>query len=334
MSGTAEQPITVKAAAGARVIIDGSLIIAGQHTIWEDIEMMYSGWLTRETAQEGSAPSDLPISKSLTVNADHTTIRHCVIHDLAMVGSFAAAALWQDNVIYHIGWDAPDRGHGHALYMQNSGAECVVKANVFSNPYGWGLHAYTQGGHIDDITAIDNTCYNAGVPANSGANNMLIGGYAIAQRPKLQHNCTYNGYGINIGYDAGAADVILTDNIAPDSITLVNCTFTEQSGNVTTVDTLTVKVTPTSYGGIITIYNPDEQDTVTINVSTVLAAGAAYRLRNSQDYYGDVEMGSVREDGTIEIDMRAVSHSVAAIVAGTAEATVFPAFGCFVLEAA
>lgn len=335
MQGTATLPITVRAETGKRVIIDGALTINGQHTVWEGLEVMYSGWSSRVSAFGVPSPSDIPLSKSMNINADYTTIRRCIIHDLATVGSFAAAALWDSNIIYHIGWDAPDRGHGHALYMQNSGAECLVKRNVFSNCYGWGLHAYTQGGHIDDITATDNTCYNAGVPADSGANNILIGGYTVAQRPKLQRNCTYGASGgNNVGYDAGATDVVLTDNYAPDGITLVNCTFAEQSGNVSAPQSDNyIVVLPTDYGGIITIYNWSGYDHVTVNVSTVLAAGALCRLHNSQDYYGDVATGNVAGDGTISIDMRAASHSVAAIVAGTAEATVFPAFGCFVIEA-
>lgn len=333
MEGTAGQPITVKPETGKRVIIDGSLTINGQYTIWQDIEMMYSGWSTRQTLQEGSNPSDMPINKTVTVNGAYTTMRRCRIHDTAGVGSFAAGAVWEDCDIFHNGWDAPDRGHGHGLYIQNSGARCYVRRNAIHANYGWGIHAYTEGGHIDNLTIEDNVCYDAGDPAGGTNNNGLVGGYAVAQSPELRRNLSYGANGINVGYAAGASDVVLTDNIAPDGITLVNCTFLEQSGNVTTVNELTVKVTPTFYGGIITIYNPALSDTVIVNVSSVLSAGAAYRLRNSQDYYGDVVTGNVAGDGTITVDMRAVSHSVAAIVAGTAEATVFPAFGCFTIEA-
>ena len=297
--------------------------------------MTYSGWTTRHTEQTGSNPSDLPISKSLTVNGSHTTVKRCQIHDLATVGSFSpAGAIWDDNHIYHIGWDAPDRGHGHALYIQNSGARAYVRRNIFNGCYGFGEHGYTQEGHIDYITTEDNTSYGASSPINRSSNNYLVGGYTVAVSPEFRRNLSYGANGINVGYDAGATDVVLTDNIAPDGITLVNCTFAEQSGNVTTVDVLTVKVVQTSYGAIVTIYNPAELDTVNVNVSAVLPANAAYRLRNSQDYYGDVVTGNVAGDGTITVDMRAVSHSVVAIVAGVSEATVFPAFGCFVLEAA
>lgn len=334
IQGTADQPITIKAATGARVIIDGSLIIVGQHTVWQDIEMTYSGWTTRRTEQTGSIPSDLPIDKTLIVNGANTTIRRWQIHDLAGVGSNGAAAVWEDNHISHIGWDAPDRGHGHALYIQNSGARCYVRRNIMNGCYGFGEHGYTEGGHIDYITTEDNTSYGASSPIERNSNNYLVGGYQVAKSPEFRRNLSYGAAGVNIGYAAGATDVVLVDNIAPDGITLVNCTFAEQSGSVTTVDELTVKVVQTSYGAIVTIYNPDAHDTVTVNVSAVLAAGAPYRLRNSQDYYGDVVTGNVAGDGTIEIDMRAVSHSVTQIVAGTAEATVFPAFGAFTIEAA
>jgi hypothetical protein len=84
----------------------------------------------------------------------------------------------------------------------------------------------------------------------------------------------------------------------------------------------------------ITIYNWDEADSAVVDVSGVLAAGAPYKLHNAQDYYGDIVTGNVAIDGTITVDMRAVAHTVAAVIGWDhAEVNAFPTFGCFILEA-
>lgn len=85
----------------------------------------------------------------------------------------------------------------------------------------------------------------------------------------------------------------------------------------------------------IIVRNRAAADTVTADVSAVLSPGAAYRLRNSQDYYGDVQTGTVAGNGTISIDVQAANRSVA-VPTGYPEAlaaTTFPAWGAFVLEA-
>lgn len=339
MQGTEAQPITVKPVAGAKVIIDGSLTINGQYTVWQDIEMMYSGWSTRQTLIPGSTPGDLPISKTLTVNGDYTTIRRWNIHDLAGVGSNGQGAVWEDNVIGRNGWKAVGDsrpGHGHGMYPQSHGARTYIRRNIFPGCFGSNIHCYTENGHIDNITLEDNVAFNPGDLSGGGAYNIVLGGYQVAESPELRRNLTHGAVNINLGYNAqygGATDAVLTDNIAPDGITIVNTTFAENSGNVTTpITELTVKVVPTSYGAIITIYNPDSHDAATVDVTSILATGAAYRLRYAQDYDHDIATGNVAGDGTVSIDMRAASHTVAAPIAHDAGTMTLPTFGVFVLE--
>lgn len=282
----------------------------------------------------------MPLTKTFTVNGGHVTVIGCYLHDLATVGSYGEAALWYGNVIYHIGWDADDRGHGHGIYIQNSGLPCTFKRNIIHNCYGWGIHAYTQGGHIDYIILIENICYNAGVPAASGANNILVGGYTTAIDPYLEGNNTYNsGGGVNIGYavEGGATGVVLINNYFPDGITKVNATITTETGNTYTAPASGQRVV--IYGneyaagrGEVAIYNWDNADFATLYVGDVLAPGANYVLRNAQNPFFDYVAGVVAQDGTILVDMRAASHSVASIVAGTAEAPTFPTFGSFVFS--
>jgi len=88
--------------------------------------------------------------------------------------------------------------------------------------------------------------------------------------------------------------------------------------------------------GMIVVWNWTGADSVSVDVSTVLAAETNYSLRSAIDYFGDVATGTTGVDGTITIDMRAISHSVS-IPDGWEAAlidTTFPTFGCFVIEAA
>jgi hypothetical protein len=88
--------------------------------------------------------------------------------------------------------------------------------------------------------------------------------------------------------------------------------------------------------GMIVVWNWQELDTVTVDVSTVLAVGDDYTLRSAIDYFGDVGTGTVAVDGTITIDMRAISHSVS-IPDGWEVPLIdstFPRFGCFVIKKA
>jgi hypothetical protein len=88
--------------------------------------------------------------------------------------------------------------------------------------------------------------------------------------------------------------------------------------------------------GMIVVWNWTEAASVSVDVSSVLEVGDNYRLRSAVDYFGDIATGTVAVDGTITIDMRAISHSVAlprdwetALMDNP-----FPTFGCFILDAA
>lgn len=332
-----------QAAAGARVTIDGSLTVNGAYTTWQDIEITYSGWTTRETELEGSTPADLPITKKLDVLGDAVLFVNCNIHDLATVGVWtgADASTFYGCNVFHIGWNGPDRGHGHAVYTQNSTPERTFKHNTFHNCFGWGIHAYTGSGAIDNLTFIENTCFEAGAPAGWDTNNILVGGGPSATNPKLYRNNTYGAGGVNIGYNegGGATGVVLEDNYFPDGLVKVACTIASESGNVTEAPAsgsrVTVYANEYETGrALITVYNWDAADSIAVDVSAVLSAGAAYALHNTQDFYGDIATGTVAQDGTITVDMRAVSHTVAAVAGGwPSEATTFPVFGCLILRA-
>jgi len=88
--------------------------------------------------------------------------------------------------------------------------------------------------------------------------------------------------------------------------------------------------------GLIVVCNDSGAESVTVDLSAAkLTAGAKYVLRQAQDPLVDVT--AITYDGKLlTLDMRAASHSVAVPFAHTAtiDATTFPLFGAFVIEAA
>lgn len=339
--GTADKPIIFRPAAGAKVVIDGGLTVdvTSQFTRFEGIEFKYGGWTSRWSAQSNPSPSDIPLTKALTVNGYGTQIINCYIHDLAIVASNGAGVRWRGNIICRIGWDEVQRGHGHGIYAQNNGDECVFSGNIIFDCYGWGFHAYTQGGFINYLTCINNVCFNAGSPRRGRNNNILIGGYSTALYPVLIDNDTYGASGLNLGYavEGGAAFVTMIKNFIPDGIIEVNVTYLVNEDNHAAPSTgQRVTVRPNEdapHRASIAVYNEAEQDFMAVDVRDVLAPGVAYSLHYVQGE-DDIVTGTVPPDGMINLDMRAAYHSVTAPIAGEqAGEMTLPRFGCFMIEA-
>lgn len=98
-----------------------------------------------------------------------------------------------------------------------------------------------------------------------------------------------------------------------------------------------VTVQPNAYDSgraHVIVVNSVASDDVVVDVSSIVPPGGSYILRNSQDYYVDIQTGPVAQDGTISLDMRAGSHSLAMPIdfGQVLMAKSFPTFGCFVLE--
>lgn len=189
-------------------IIDGSLTINGSDCIWQDIEIMYSGWQTRVSAQTGSEPSDLPISKNLNIFGPRTTMRRCTFHDLAGPGFWTPAVdgVLEECMSYNNGWDAPDRGHGHGLYSQNATGTKTIKRCVFAGGYSdYAIHCYSSGGALQGFDFQE--CVSIGKID-------LIGGYVPVDRLTMTRNVLWGGT-LQTGYGAGVqnAQATLTDTI-------------------------------------------------------------------------------------------------------------------------
>jgi hypothetical protein len=339
LAGTAEQPITIRSYNSGRSILGGAFVVNGSDVIIRDMEICYSGWATRESAQAGGTPTDIPYTKTLTINAPRVKFINCIIHDLAGLGlwAVATAAEFYGNVIYGLGWLGTDRGHGHSLYTQNNaGTTKTIKHNIMLNSFGWGVHAYSSNGNgVQDLDIIENTCFNAGALTVTPKPNILVGpdSGTSGANINLTGNMTYNGsYGIQF-FGGGATGVTLVNNYCPDTID-GTYTATSESGNYESAavgnQVFLHANTYDANRANLTIYNQAAANTVQVDVSALFGVSGTVKAYNVQDYFTDIQTLTITA-GVITVNMQAANRSVAAPVGWDAPAKTFPSFGAFVL---
>ncbi len=250
LRGTPEKPIVVRQYPGERVTLDGNyggneftLNVRARHAWFWGLEVTNSD-LTRSTTAEGS-PSPAGRGTGVALLSPGSKLINMVIHDAAQgVISNDAAPDGEINgcLIYYNGWDAPDRGHGHGIYVQNETGIKRVIDNIIFQQFGWGIHGYTEGGELDNMYFEGNTAFNNGLLSDvSGARtNFLIGASGapapdpessakVAKNTSLVRNYSYfsgtGGVAANLGYNKGIASPTLLDNYligGSTSLALVN----------------------------------------------------------------------------------------------------------------
>lgn len=343
--GTAESPITIKPYPGEVAVIDAGFDLNGAYTLWDcdyRIVFRWSGWTGRENT-EGIDTTGLN-AKGHDLFAPGVQFRHAIIHDFSNVGfwTHATGGIYYGCATYNIGYLGTDRGHGHLLYTQNDTPAKLIKHNIGCNNFGWGIHAYTEGGTINNFNFIENTMFNTGSLDPNRANpTYLLGGSVVADTSLWDGNCAY-GPGLQF-YGNGAINVTLINNYIPGGVSGI-VTYTLTENNVTA---------PPAEGGThtrlyaddysterayLTVYNWDNLNSVSVDVSSVFVPGDTLYLWSVQ---AGVNEAGVRQDrvaytvagdGTIAVDMRASEHPVAAPYQWAAPPTTFPTFGAFVVE--
>jgi hypothetical protein len=358
-------PIVFRASANEWPVVDGSMSITTGHTRWWGIEFRDSRFTTRQSRQKGSDPSDIPSSPGLFVTGPGTKLINCVIHD-----SRGGVGFWSTVtdgeiygcLVYHCGWMAPDRGHGHGLYVQNQIGTKNIRDCIIFDQFGYGIHAYTESGRLDNIVLDGNVVFNSGSLCGNYSTNLHHGGMQPLTGARWIANSTYFGPlhgGVNrLGWDKEnpVTNAEVTNNafVGGTALDLVDVKSPIMTGNrfygrITGFES--VAYPENVYSGIpssgppvavirpnlyddgrasIAIYNWERGDEVVLDVSSTLHPGERYRLRNVQDYFRDVRTGNVSAVGSIVAPM--TGHTVATPFGWNAPSSTFPSFGAFVLE--
>ncbi len=224
LAGTAAAPIELRPYPGEDVVIDGrgtgpfdvALTVWGSHTIVTDLRITNS-----DTSRWRSQPGSLGRGSLVVIHGNDISLRNNVIHDGGTcLGASAAAARTQiyGNLIFNCGWGAPDRGHGHGIYIQNSGPTKTIEANIVLDHFGYGLHAYGSNGIIRNLDVVDNFISGAGELGGGGMRASLIGGGTPITNVRFRGNVIYDDAPAQFGYShLGNSGLLLTDNYLASS---------------------------------------------------------------------------------------------------------------------
>jgi hypothetical protein len=369
LTGAGKAPIVVRQYPGERATIDGGssrnspLTVNGAWTWYWGFEVINSD-PARVVKTPGSDPPELRRGTGINVFGPNTKFINLIVHDTAQGFGFwtqARDAEMYGNIIYYNGWDAPDRGHGHAIYTQNqTGAKRIVD-NILFGQFGYGVHAYgSPAAYLNSFYLEGNIAFNNGVLSRTSgfSTNILVGGGRIAENTTLIANHTYftpaAGRGSNnLGYSAGCRGLEASDNYfaGGTALTLIRCEDVAMTGNTFygRISGFTqsqfpdntyyserpkgskLVIRPNQYEpgrAHIVIYNWSLQDEIAIDGAELgLAIGDGYEIRNVQNYFKDIISGSY--DGSpLRICMK--KAGVAEPVGYDAPPSTLPELGVFV----
>lgn len=232
LNGVSGAPITVRSYPGEWAVIDSGvapenrasiLMIRGSGCIYRDFEVMSSDPI-RTSAYSGSWPSDIKRGEGIDVRAPNTQIINVIVHDAAQ-----GIAVWSEApnsevygcLIYHNGWQGPDRAHGHGIYSQNEEGYKLFRDNIIFNQFEKGVQIYgSSAASIKNFRVEGNTVFNNGILSVNGeiSENLVIYGGATGPEAIVVRNNDFYGNSfagkLLIGGD-GAKDLIFEGNYVP-----------------------------------------------------------------------------------------------------------------------
>jgi len=203
--GEPGRPVMIRQFPGDRVTIDtglaasgAGLVVLGSDCWFWGIEIESSNPI-RTSSENGPEPHDLQRVPAVTVRGARTKFINMVIHDTAGGYGFWTPAEDSEiygNLIFHNGWSAPDRGHGHGIYAQNRNGKKRIEDNIAFSNFGMGIRAYgSENAFANNIEFVGNVSFNAGVlygsPPERWANFFVTVGRG-AQDILLDSNYSYH----------------------------------------------------------------------------------------------------------------------------------------------
>lgn len=368
--GTAEAPIIVRGAAAERVTLDtgdsplNRIAIGGAYTWYWDFEVTSSA--EDRWADDGNAAD-----RGYSIDANEgpgLKLIDLVVHDTQGAIGFWANVVDEPEVygciIYYNGFDADDRGHGHAIYTQNLAGPKYLRENIMFGQYSHGIHAYTEGGEIDDFVMEGNISFENGtISTISGrTRNVLVGGAPVAENPQLRANYAWfdrgagEGTSCDLGYGSGTANAIAQGNVCVGGTSFrIDGTPMEIAGNTFVGPTegldaaawpdnmlfpdapptgATAFVRPNAYDpdrANVVVFNWELADEVDVDLSPLLAAGDGFELRDVQDYWGTPVLTGTFDGTAVAVPMTSTTVSPVVGTPATPYVHTSPEFGAFVL---
>jgi hypothetical protein len=275
-------------------------------------------------------------------------------------------------IIYNEGFQRFDRGHGHAIYLRSNTGPVTARENILFNQFGYGVHVFTNRGEgqLRDIRIEGNVSFNNGTLSTIGSSsNILFGGDAYSTGGVIKSNYTYYSpavaaVGVQVGwgllkngtvqlldnYFAGGDSVLnvgywssltATSNRLVGAGTLVTLSdrsmstskFSGQTSSLPTTTKVVVRPTPYEPGRAnIVVYNWGQLSSVSVDLSGIVPVGAAYVIRNVQDWFGAPVVGGTYAGGSITLPIRSVQPPVPVGFSTSRSPSTGTTFGVYVVS--
>ena len=219
LTGKPTQPILVRQCPGERATIDCAMSNTPPLTI-NGAWTWYWGFEVCNTSPDRTGAR----GAGLNVLGHDIKIINVVVHDAGVGIGFWSPSIRSEIygcLIYFNGWQGGlgDRGHGHAIYTQNEQDKKFIRENIMFDQFGYGVHAYTEGGALNGFDFEGNVAFNNGVLTREGLHydNYLIGGYKPARNIVLRQNFGYHtpgkgGANLALGYEPIRAGQLVYGN--------------------------------------------------------------------------------------------------------------------------
>ncbi len=300
LAGQEGKPVHVRAMPAERVTLDGGLTVqspANWLWVW-DLEILVSENFTmpRRVEEPGSHPQSYNRPwGGLNIHAGQgCKYINLVIHDNAQGVSFWTGATDSELhgcLIYDNGWDAPDRGHGHAIYTQNQTGVKVISDCIMTGGYSYTMHAYgSSRAYVDNYLIEGNVAYHAGT--------FLIGGGRPSRGIRVLANLLY-GVPMQIGYTAPEnEDCVVRDNVIVNaSLSITRFKHVVNEGNLVLgardprpmPPDARVVLRPNRYDpdrANLVIFNWARKPAVEVGLAGFVQPGEKFRLQNPRDFFG------------------------------------------------
>lgn len=349
LTGTNGHPIKVQAYPAERPTIDSNVYPAqlgnnlpglicqdGAYTWFIGIEF-FNSMTDRWNPTPGSNPEDR--RNNAFANYDNgMKFINCVIHDCGEgVQSWSGSSDVEvyGCLVYHNGWQAPDRWHGHGFYSQcNSNPGMTGKHNIFYDQLdGVNIHTYGSGAaRWLNSNLTENFWVNeAAIGGEDGfllTNSVLEGNYAVGGALNFGYHCTdltdtslLNNYISVTGEGLTALDMdLFTHPEFEDQVTMTGNTVI---GNIPSeiapafpantyrarTDPPTsnvVSVWPNAYEtnrANVIVYNWEDLTHVHVDLSSAVANGTNINIYHAQDFYNTPVYSGQYNGGTVEIPL-------------------------------
>jgi hypothetical protein len=325
VAGTAAAPIVIRRMPGTRVTLDGAsapeqttLLVEGPHVWFWGFEVTNSD----PHRMQYRAGNPTMRGTAIDVRGPGARVINAVVHDAANgIGVWSSAESAEINgcLVYFNGIEGTERGHGHGIYVQNTGPVKRITDNVLFEGFGAGIHAYTENGNLDNLQLEGNVSFNNGAlsAASHGTQfNILLGGLRPAWNPVLRDNIAYvaseTGSNTELGYRAGCHEAVVEGNyfVGGDPLNVTNCENVEMRDNTlyghispsvadaypdnqflrTRPTANEVFVRPNRYErgrAHIIVFNWERLQSVDVSAAgAYLRDGDRYEIRDAQNFYG------------------------------------------------